>query len=154
MYWSDKLGKTVVRPSKFNYDINGAADIELNIKGAPILHSFGAITQADIDAHLGNSSEFTAAQFDATAMGVDAIAFIVDMAGQVDKCAAVKVRIYGSDGALDVEERITPSSLTDSTLASEAEVGSSGNLAIRAIVTGIDALAAGSVELEFEWISK
>lgn len=154
MYWSDKLGKTNGRFEKFNYVINGAQDIALKKPGAPILHSFDAITQADIDDHLGTSSEFTAAQFDATAMGVDAIGFIINMQGQADSFLCAKVRIYGSDGALDTEVRCEPGALSDSTLENGALVGANGNLAIRAVVLGIDALAAGNVEVEFEWISK
>lgn len=154
MYWNEKLGKTQPRVVKFVYKINGAGDIALITPGGPALSSFAALSQATIDAFLGNSLEFTAAQFDATAMGVDSLAIIVNMAGQADKFTQAKVRMYGADGALDIEEQMQVLGLTDSTLATEAELGANGNMALRAIVTGIDALAAGTIEVELEYISK
>ena len=153
-YWNEKLPKTQPRLLKFVYNITGAKAITSIVAGIPVLHSFDAIaSQAVIDDHLGSTNEFLLAGFDATAMGTDAIAFIVDMKGQAKKCLQAKIRMYGSDGALDIEEQMQFSTLTASTLASEAELSSAGNIAVRGVITGLDALAAGTLEIEIEWIA-
>lgn len=154
VYWQDKLAKTQPRRLKFVYKINGAKDISEVIPGTPVLAAFDALTQADIDAHLGTSSEFTAAQFDATAMGLDALGLIIDMQGQASKVVMASARLVGADEVEDAEERMLAEGLTDSTLESEAALGANGNIALRTVLTGLDAATAGHVEVEIFWISK
>jgi len=116
-------------------------------------------TQAIINSHLGTSGEFTAAQFDATAMGNDAQGILIDMGGQCEELVLVKAHCYsGTAGATLVEREFKSSStLTDSTLQSEAAVGSSGNIGIK-IAWGntpdFDALTAGQVIIEVHWRAK
>ena len=154
-YWNEKLPKTQPRLLKFVYNITGAGAISSVVSGIPVYHTFGAIAaQSTIDDFLGSTNEFLIDKFDATAMGVDAVAFIIDMQGQAAKCLQAKIRMYGSDGALDVEEQMQFSTLTASTLETKAELSSAGNIALRGVITGLDALGAGTIEVEVEWIAK
>lgn len=166
MYWNDKLQSSQAHVLTFLYESDGAGAYSPLVAGYPTLTSSGAITQADIDAHLLTSSEFTAAQFDATAMGTDAFACIVDMRGrqaqgssssqkgQAEKLVAVEAALYTAD-SLDDSNGVKDTGLTDSTLAPEATLGANGNLAARCVLTGADAAAAGSIiKVQFHVIMK
>lgn len=154
-YWNEKLPKTQPRTLKFLYDITGAKAISPLVMGVPVLHSFDAIaSQTVIDDFLGSTNEFLVAKFDATAMGTDAIAFIIDMKGQAAKCLTAKVSSILSTGIEDVNKQIQFSTLTASTLETKAELSSAGNIAIKAVLTGLDALTDGTVLVEVEWIAK
>lgn len=154
-YWNEKLPKTQPRTLKFLYDITAAKTMSPLVQGIPVLHSFDAIAaQSDIDNFLGSSSEFALAKFDATSMGTDAVAFIIDMKGQAAKCLTAKVSSILSTGIVDVSKQIQFSSLTASTLETKAELSSAGNIAIKAVLTGLDALTDGTVLVEVEWIAK
>ena len=159
--YTSKEGKPV-HCTRLVFDITGAVtQSPVPIDDSRALNGFaaGAFTQAIIDAHLGTSSEFTAAQFDATSMGADAQGIIVDMGGQVDELYYVVARCYsGTAGATLVERMFEDSStLTDSTLASECALGANGNVGIK-IDWGnspdFDALTAGFVVVELYWRSK
>lgn len=146
----------------FILDITAAVtQSPLPIDDSRILTGFAAaaFTQAIIDAHLGTSSEFTAAQFDATAMGADAQGIIIDMGKQVDELVYVVGRCYsGAAGATLVERAFKPSAtLTDSTLATEAAKGADGNVGIKfnwGNTPDFDALTAGQVVLDLFWRAK
>lgn len=154
-YWNEKLPKTQPRTLKFLYDITGAKAISPLVMGIPVLHSFDAIaSQTVIDDFLGSSSEFALAKFDATSLGTDAIAFIINMNGQAAKCLTAKVTSILNTGIVDVSKQIQFSTLTASTLETKAELSSAGNIAIKAVLTGLDALTDGTVLVEVEWISK
>ena len=117
-----------------------------------------AFTQAIIDAHLGTTSEFTAAQFDATALGADAQGFIFDMGKQVDKLEYVEAECHtGTELLTTVSRRVVPAGLTDSTLDTEAELGADGNVAVRVDwgnSPDFDALTAGTVKITLYWRAK
>ena len=156
LYFSnEKLQKTQPRTLKFLYDITGAKAISPLVMGIPVLHSFDAIASQDvIDDFLGSSSEFAVAKFDATSLGTDAIAFIIDMKGQAYKCLTAKVSSILATGVVDVSKQFQFSSLTASTLETKAELSSAGNIAIKAVLAGLDALTDGTVLVEVEWIAK
>ena len=125
------------------------------------LNGFGAaaFTQAIIDAHLGTTSEFTAAQFDATSLGADAQGVVVDMGGQVEELISMTGRCYSATAGLTlIEVAVEDSStLTDSTLITECAKGASGNVGIKIDWTSspdFDGLTAGLVEIKFNWRSK
>ncbi len=159
--YSSKGGKEVHK-STFMFDITAAVtQSPLPIDDARCLNGFaaGAFTQALIDAHLGTSDEFTAAQFDATSMGADAQGIIIDMGGQVDDLVYVVARCYsGTAGATLVERAMKESStLTDSTLQSECALGADGNVAVKldwGNSPDFDGLTAGQVVLEVYWRAK
>lgn len=154
-YWNEKLPKTQPRKLKFLYDITGAKAMTSLIAGIPVLHSFDAIaSQAVIDDHLGSTNEFLLAEFDATAMGTAAVCFIINMGGQAAKCLTAKISTIAASGVPDVVKQIQFSTLTASTLETAAELSSLGNIAVKAVLTGLDALTDGTVELEIEWIAK
>lgn len=155
MYWNEKLPKTQPRTLKFMYDITGAKAMTSLVSGIPVLHSFDAIaSQAVIDDFLGSSSEFALAKFDATAMGTDAVAFIIDMKGQAAKILSAKVSSILAAGTVDVSKQVQSSTLTASTLETKSELSSLGNIAVKAVLTGLDALTDGTVLVEVEWIAK
>lgn len=155
MYWNEKLPKTQPRTLKFMYDITGAKAMTSLVSGIPVLHSFDAIaSQAVIDDFLGSTNEFLLAKFDATSMGTDAVAFIIDMKGQAAKILSAKVSSILAAGTVDVSKQVQSSTLTASTLETKSELSSLGNIAVKAVLTGLDALTDGTVLVEVEWIAK
>lgn len=157
--YSAKRGKQVQR-DVWAFDITAATTVSpLPIDDVSALTTFGALTQAVIDAHLGTSDEFTAAQFDATSMGADAFGCILDMGGQADELERVVVKCYsGTAGATLVERSFKPSTtLTDSSLTSECALGANGNIGIKVDFGNspdFDGLTAGQIEIEVFWRAK
>jgi len=159
--YSSKGGKTV-HVSDFRFDITAAVtQSALPIDDARCLNGFAAaaFTQALIDAHLDTSSEFTAAQFDATSMGADAQGVIIDMGKQADELIYVEASCYsGTAGATEVRIAMKSSTtLTDSTLVSECALGANGNIGIKfdwGNSPDFDALTAGQVVIHVGWRSK
>lgn len=159
-YWNGQHAKTQPRKLEFFFEKTASGIVPL-VAGYDIISSDAAILQADIDALLGTSSEFTAAQFDATAMGVDAFAVIVNMTASEDSprgqaCCAIQAKAeLIESGAVSQNAEVKSSSLTDSSLTTEYALGSSGNLAFRSILSGLDAAANGSlIKIELNWISE
>ena len=147
--FSSKGGKEI-HVSEFRFTIDGAAtQARMPIDDARCLSGSAAaiFTQALIDAHLGTSSEFTAAQFDATSLGADAQGIIIDMG-----CYSAT---GGATQSIVAVEDIT--TLQDSTLATECALGASGNVGIK-IDWGnspdFDGLTAGIVLIRVHWRSK
>jgi hypothetical protein len=159
--YTSKRGKGV-HVSEFRFDITAAVtQSPLPIDDVSCLNGFAAaaFTQALIDAHLGTSSEFTAAQFDATSMGADAQGIIIDMGGQADELVYVECQcISGTEGTTTVNRRAKASStLTDSTLATEAALGANGNIGVKVDwgnSPDFDGLTAGQVIIRVHWRSK
>tara|TARA_R110000824_G_scaffold23048_2_gene83279 strand:+ start:513 stop:1019 length:507 start_codon:yes stop_codon:yes gene_type:complete len=159
--FSSKGGKEI-HVSEFRFTIDGAAtQARMPIDDARCLSGSAAaiFTQALIDAHLGTSSEFTAAQFDATSLGADAQGIIVDMGKQCDELIMMEGYCYSATGgatqSIVAVEDIT--TLQDSTLATECALGASGNVGIK-IDWGnspdFDGLTAGIVLIRVHWRSK
>lgn len=166
MYWNDKHGKTQARELTFIYEITGAKTNSPAVAGYPALDLYDAATnQAQIDDFLLTSSEFTAAQFDATAMGTDAFGVIVDMrgrqalgssssqTGQADKLIMAEAQLYVDDIAVS-DGNATNKALSDSTLEPGASLGANGNLAARFVLGGLDAATDGIIVVKFHWIAK
>jgi len=144
----------------FILDITGAVtQSPLPMDDRSCLALFAAPTQAVIDAHLGTSSEFTAAQFDATSLGADAQGILINMSKQVEDLIFVNVRCFSSTAGVTLVERACKKStvLTDSSLLTEAAVGAFGNLGIK-IDWGnspdFDALTVGQVVVDIYWRAK
>jgi len=155
--YTSREGKAV-RCTQLLYKITGTtAGTSLPIDDARGLFSFAAITEATIDAHLGTTSEFTTAQFDSTAMGTDAFAAIVDMGKQCDELILVVARLHhGTEGtSLVTRTALGDSTLTDSTLDTECEIGASGNVAARIdFGNSLDGLSAGQIIIDIYWRAK
>ncbi len=159
-YWNGQHAKTQPRKLEFFFEKTASGIVPL-VAGYDIISSDAAILQADIDSLLGTSSEFTAAQFDATAMGVDAFAVIVNMTTSEDSprgqaCCAIQAKaMLITGGSTEAFSEVKSSDLTDSSLTTEYALGANGNLAFRAILSGLDAAANGSlVKIEMNWISE
>lgn len=152
-FWQDKLGKNNPHTLQFQWQITAAQTITPLPQGIPVLTSFGAIaSQSVIDDFLGTTNEFLVAQFDATAMGVNAFAAIVNMAGQVDELMSCEA--YFDAGTFVPRAIPAVATLASSTLSSECAKGSKGNMAIRVILTGIDAATSGILCVKFFFKSK
>lgn len=157
-YYQDQLGKVIPRVSYFNFNITGAKASTPIVPNTSILTSYDAISaQSTIDNFLGTSSEFNVLAFDATSMGTDAWAAIVNLGGQARTLVAVKVRtLTGTAGGTAAFNALqaTAAGLTNTSLTAQCALGSSGNVAVRSIVTGMDGFTTGMIELEVMWIAK
>lgn len=149
-----------VRIDTFSYSITGAKTaVPLPVDDATALIGFDAITQAQIDAHLGSSSEFSGDAFDATAMGADMFAAIYNLQGQCSELVMAKAYCYsGTAGATLVERAFEDSAtLTDSTLVTECAKSSLGNVAVKVDfgnTPDFDALTSGIIQIELHWRAK
>lgn len=154
-HWSSKIEGGQTPSDIFWFDITGAKT-NTPLSGPAVLTAYDAIAaQSTIDNFLGTTNEFLIIDFDATAMGTDAIAFIVNYETQVNKLVMAEVTVYdGNTAVVTTTKGILPAGLTASTLANEAELGAEGNVAVRAVVTGLDALTSGVIKLELFWGSK
>ena len=152
-FWQDKLGKNNPHTLQLTWQITGATTITPIPVGTPVLTTFTAIAaQTTIDSFLGTTNEFLIAQFDATSMGIDSFGVIVDMNGQVDT-------LFSADAFFDAGTYVPRSvpaaaTLTSSSLTTQAAVGANGNLAMRAVLTGLDAATSGILCVRFHFRSK
>lgn len=157
--FTPKRGKSVQR-DVWAFDITAAVTVAaIPVDDSSALTTFGALSQSAIDDHLGTSSEFTAAQFDATSMGADAMGVILDMGGQAESLERIVVKCYsGTAGATLVERSVKSiTTLQDSTLATECALGANGNIGIKidwGNTPDFDALTAGQIEIEVFWRAK
>ena len=159
--YSSKRGKPV-HISEFRFTITGAVtQTPLPIDDASCLNGFaaGAFTQALIDAHLGTTNEFTAAQFDATSMGADAQGIIIDMAGQAAELFMFEGICYSATGGAtqSIVADIDTATLTDSSLQTECALGANGNIGIKIDWSNspdFDGLTAGQVLIRVHWRAK
>lgn len=160
-YWQEKFGKTQPRILQFMWQITGAKTITTIPMGTPVLTTFDAIAaQSTIDNFLGTSSEFTIAQFDATAMGNDTFGCIINMGlpGQAGYAAALEISCYSGSGlTTEVRRASLGSGLTASTLETALGLGAYGNLAFKVDfgnTPDFDGLTAGLIYAKVYWISK
>lgn len=160
-YTNEKHAKTQPRFMDFTYSITAAKTVSPYPIGADSFTFFDAITQAQIDAYLGTTNEFLAAQFDATAMGTDAFGGLIRMSGAPSTVgqAAVAVRLVGQvySGAgfatLTTGAALGSAGIAASTLSTAVAVSTNGNLAFRFVATGLDALTSGIIVIRVGWIA-
>lgn len=155
-YYNSQLGKVVPNQVRLHFKITGAKACEPIVPNSAILTSYDAIaSQAVINSFLGTTNEFLVSAFDATAMGTNAFAVIVNMNGQGKQLLSVTATVFsGSNGATVAECADVAEGLTASTLACEGALGVNGNFAGRFVLSGLDALTSGLIEVVFNWISK
>lgn len=159
-YWEQGHVSTQPRLLRLLWQITAAKTVSPVRAGLPALPTFDAYSaQATIDDYLGTSSEFTAAQFDATSMDADAFGAVVRMAGQCKSVDAMIARCYsGTAGATLVELMVGSSSvLTDSTLETAVAVGADGNIGFKCNfgnTPDFDGLTAGYILVDLLWHSK
>ena len=158
-YWNQKFGKTQPRELKFIWDITGAKAVSTVPIGAPVLTAFDAIAaQATIDDFLGTVDEFLIVDFDGTAMGADAFACIINMAGQAQALCGFEIECFSSTGGSTLVTRASLNEgLTASTLETACELGADGNIAFKVDFGNspdFDGLTAGMIVATVYWISK
>lgn len=159
VYWNDKLAKTQGRHLQFVWNIASGTPT-LEVAGAPILVTQGALVQATIDTFLGTTAEFDYLAFDATSMGTDALGVIVDMKGQAAVGVWAELRqLTSTGGVTQAGARSTAKPLLTTSLTTEFACGAStsitgsGNLAFKGVISGLDA-ADGILVLDMYYISK
>lgn len=112
------------------------------MSGYPILLGVAAeLTQSVVDAFLGVSGDITAAtSFGSTAMGVDAIGFVVNMQGQAAAAVLAESVLYDATRIFNsVAGAGTTTTALPNTLTQGFAVTAGGNLYGRLIPTGLDA---------------
>lgn len=170
-YTNEKHAKTQLRELEFIFQITAAKTVVVYPRGADILPLFDATTQAVIDAYLGTTNEFLLAQFDATSMGTDAFGGIINMgtmtspgtysssltaqAGQAAALVSVEVSTQSgtSFGTWFPTAAFGPTGLASTSLTTGCALGANGNIAFRAILTGVDALTSGLIKVVVKWIA-
>jgi hypothetical protein len=153
MLWSDKLQGAQTKTLDLIFPITAAKTVTAT---PGVLTAFDAVaSQAVIDSFLGTTNEFLVAAFDATAMGTDAFAAIVAMEGQCKELVSADATSYTSAGAVSDEKHVLDSAaLTASTLETKCAKGADGNVALKVVLTGVDALTAGYIHVKLHYLSK
>ena len=155
-YLNEKHAKTQARFLTYTFQITAAKTVVAYPRGAEILPTFDALTQAQIDAYLGSTNEFLATQFDATAMGTDAFGGIINMYGQAGLVATCDVVSKTGTGLATIVNSSSfgpVSGLAASSLTAGVAVSSLGNIAFRGVLTGVDALTSGIITVTIKWIA-
>lgn len=156
-YWNEKAQSSQPRCLKLMFTITAAKTVT-DLGKSPTMTTFDtAFTQAQIDAHLGTSSEFNYLAYDSTAVGADVFGGVVNMSGQVAEVYSMVARCYSASNTVVTRQCEDSSTLTNSTLATEIAKGSSGNVAFKVDfgnTPDFDGLTAGTIEIEIYWRSK
>lgn len=164
-YWNEKHAKSQARQLNFTFQITAAKTVSAVVAGQDCFSFFDAITQAQIDAYLGNSSDFAANLFDSTSMGNDTFGGIVRMSGygsnygQALQCVRMEAFCASGAGLATVVSRYAngASGLTASTLETACGISTAGNLAFKIDFSNtpdFDALTAGLIGVKLFFISK
>jgi hypothetical protein len=156
-YWNARLQSAEPRTLKLLFTITAAKTVTDTLR-SPTMTTFDtAFTQAQIDAHLGTSSEFDYLAFDSTAVGADVFGGVVNMSGQCAEVYSMTARCYSASNTLVTRQVEDSATLTNSTLATEVAKGANGNIAFKVDfgnTPDLDALTAGTIEIEILWRSK
>lgn len=154
-YYNDKWGKTDPKVTTLVWRITAATTVVSVPMGPPVLATFGPLSQDQIDSFLGTSSEFTQDQFDATSMGTDAFGCVINMEGQAAFAVGFEISsVTGALGSTIVSRASLALGLAGSTLQTAMALGSDGNLAFQAVITGLDALTEGLIIAKIYWIAQ
>jgi spore coat protein U-like protein len=101
-------------------------------------------------------------------MGTDAFGGIINMgteaaagvstltaqAGQAAALAEVTVTSYTGAGVISAQSlSFGPTGLAASTLSTASALGANGNIAFRAVLTGVDALTSGFIKVVVRWVA-
>lgn len=136
---------------------------------APILYGYDTadLTQTKVEAFLGHTSQIVCATaFGSTALGTDALGFVIDMGGlisvqtglssggqaaQVSILEATIVAASTASAAVAALKAYVPGSRSalPNTLASAVAVSPDGDLYGHVVLTGLDAATAGYVHLRW-----
>jgi len=156
--YNDQLDRTQPQTLKLLYKLTAAKTVIAIPAHSASLVAFDAIaSQAVIDSFLGTTNEFLLAAFDATSMGADAMAVIVNMGGQARSVLNMVARCYSASNTLVERQDQVSTGLTASTLETKIAVGANGNIALKVDwgnSPDMDTLAAGTIEILIDWLPK
>lgn len=157
VYWNPSLQTSQPRVLKLVFSITAAKTVT-DVLRSPTLTAFDAIAaQSTIDNHLGTTTEFNYLAFDATAMGADVFAGVVNMGGQCAEVYMMTAVCHSASNTLVSRVCEDSATLTASTLATEVAKGASGNIAFKVDfgnTPDFDGLTAGTIEITILWRSK
>ena len=154
-YTNEKHAKSQIRTLEYVFQITAAKTIVPFPRGAEVLSTFDALTQAQIDAYLGTTNEFLVGLFDATSMGTDAFGGLINMAGQASTVVACDIISKTGTGLATqvISSSFGGSTMASSSLTAGCAVGANGNIAFRGVMTGVDALTSGVIYVKISWIA-
>lgn len=152
-WWNESVDNAQSGIINLAWQITGAKTLK-EIYGNPVLFGFdtnaGDLTQAKVDAFFpDNANEVVAGtMFGATAMGTDAFGVILNMSGQARRVKLAEAIIHGGVGDAPLSDFAvgTKTAPTDA-LTNTAYVTAKGNIALRFVLTGVDALTAGVIRI-------
>lgn len=161
-YRNEKHAKSQVRELLFVFQITGAGVWVPVPRGQDVLYSGGALTQQQIDDYLTRpydgyqstvSTGFTAAQFDATAMGANVIGGIVNMNQQAAYVSHMTAAFHS--GATEATAgAVGAAGIASTTLENAVGLSPAGDIGFKAILAGLDAATSGLIVIRIGWISK
>jgi hypothetical protein len=156
VYTSDKLERGEPVTTNLIYRITGAKTISDNAANAANVFFDTGITQATVDAFLGTTNEILIAGFGSTAMGTDAFGGIIDMGGQCTQLINIELRVFSGTSTATKTTGLAWGSATalPNTLTSDAQLGANGNIGFKVVVTGVDAITDGMIEVIIKWRAK
>lgn len=163
--WSSRLAAAQPAEVKIFLNVTAGVVSAIGIKNTPPIIAgvaSGDFTQAAVNALLERDSAGAllssssvseidvSVAFGATAMGVDALGFVLYTAGQIDYVLGMTAILHQASEDVKFVGRVTslPNTLTAGLLVTPA-----GNLAGRVILTGLDT-ATGVIELTLHVFSK
>lgn len=157
-YYQDQLLKVNPRILRLEYSITGAAACSPIISNSASMVFYSALSsQSQVDDFLGTTDEFLYTAFGSTAMGADAFAGLVNMAGQAKVVTQMIARCYSGTGGVDLVTRQCQESAVADSLQTAVQVGDYGNIAFQVAfgnTPDFDALTSGTIEIEIHWIPK
>ena len=154
-YWSDKVQRGEPLITKFSFKITAAKTVFDQTKNAVMTFWDALASQAVVDTFLGTTSEFVYTLFGSTAMGTDAFGGIIDFGGEVKELVKVNVKLRsGTNFGTLVENESYPVSAILDALEMQCALGANGNVGFHSVLTGVDILTSGSIEVTVYWYSK
>jgi len=160
---SDALQLRQFNELKFQFNITGAKTAALCTpqKGSPLAFGFdagGDLTTASLNSFLGLTGDVVGdTAFGSTAMGTDALGFVINMEGQAKKAVFMRATVVttagGTPATVEIGKEGVSTALTDA-LSIAYAVSPAGNLYGRIIASNLDSGTAGFIELVLMFQSK
>ena len=157
-YWQDQWGKVQPQVLRLQYNITGAKACSPIVPNSASYVFYDALSsQSQVDNFLGTTNEFLYTVFGSTAMGNDAFAGLVNMAGQASSVVQIVARCYSNTGGSDLVTRQSQSLAIADSLQTAVQCGADGNIAFQVSfgnTPDFDGLTSGTIDIEIHWISK
>lgn len=160
VFKSDELQDSQVSTIELLLVVTGAKGLrQLKTTNAKLITGFdaGDFVQADIDALVGASQIDAATAFGSTAMGTNAVGFVLDTKGQVAKVLAVEALVVSTAGGTPATSHLlieSTESALPNTLTSGIEKTANGDLYGRVVASNVDAATAGYIHLRIFFRAK